>query len=881
MASIAALGKVSDFKFCREKASYSLLGILCADVGKLTLHDCITFAKSPQPIGQSAATFDWGSNTSEVVTVANSGAMEVFAISKNLTAAPVRTRPPVRIPDTDELISSVIHCHWFNASSVLLTVRCGDNPGYYVVVPFEPKSAATSFAAGSVENYTTYSMSVTVSHLKLIVLFSPQSAMDELIGHDPASKQWASITCNPDARITLPEDDTRDIMTAAPLGVAIDRTSKKSLPPLSPEEPPIPPMPILLLLTSQGKIMPFNIVDMNEKSKSPSNMTQSVLPLPAALNRTPPASSAPTASPGAVAFGNPSAAPSGLTQTGPAVSGLSSATSPFASLGTQPANPAAPAPTTLSLSGIPGPAAPATGAGAPSFGNFGAPATTPGGPAKPATAAPTTPFGGTALPSFSNVAPPGAAKAPEVSAKLPAATPGFGSITLSPTTVAPTTVSPTQPVAIQPTPAAPKPEQGGGLSSLASTAAANPRLPTGPVPVVTQSPAVAAPSAVRPSAAGVAPTQPPVTVVAQPAAAPAPVQVAPAPLVPAQPKKSGVVQQFEAQMASFKEELAQMAQMAKEVQSILAEASSDEPQRKVKFRSSELAALIADTTAMRGQFATIASQQESALKEVSNVKQMYISAITEKEEAKSQIQLRDDPHYSRLVQKRRLDPETRALRAKMHEASLKLEASINQLEEQLISINQERHRNIVKAGKRPRVKSLAHHLDMKDRYLAEEESLGVQRPAWESVWATLRQNVQIINSQHRRLNEMSQTIQRLRSSKHSRMAWSGASMSSSSSSSFHPRRSMMKSSVVGQGAPVRQQLPKLPVPHVPVIEDPADVRRRAEERNRRATRLSSLKEGLIREAKGNHRWLQIKPSKFVESFCSASFADPLHFLQRI
>jgi hypothetical protein len=834
----------------------------------LYIYDTTNLSRKTQSgsaFGDQIGAFDWPfSGIEEIATCTHGGKIEIFTVNPDLSGTSKATRAPPEIPD-EGAISKVVQMFWWNKDRVFLAALCGPEEsealGYYFMVHLNPATAPSHSIAGSLDATTGYVLTSSISHLKLLVIFSAQSITEELIGFSMETNQWLNVTCNDDGHMTLPEDDTRDNGTAAAIGLALDRSSKKPIPSSAAGEPDLAPVPILLLLTSSGKVLPFHVIDGKNKQKSPASMVSNILQLPAApvqrnvagasttsaaanprsngpapagfrpgdfggFGATPTAAQAPPAQPAFGGIGLPSTQPTSFSISGapkkepsslapavtsPVASEVRAAPTGFGIQGSSfaPAKSAAASTASSAAISFSGAAPKSNTAVAPGFGIGGGPSTT-------------APSGG-ALTSFGSIgaAAPlaGSAKAAaspslRASGSIPAETPSRPSAAfpaLSAQPVSPVSV----PLAAQKAPA-PQP-------TLPVESSPKMPAPVSPVSVAPQ-PTRAAPLSVASTPVAAAKQAPP------PAASSAAAAAA-----------KTVAAQFTEEVKSFTEDLRQMHAFAVEIEQIMAEAASADPEKKTKFRLRDFERLVQHTVGLRRHYATVAAEYESAHKELNSVKQMYIESITERAEAKSQMEMRDNPHYLRLVQKRQLDPEARGLRAKMHDATLRVETALHQVEEQLTSIHNEKHRATVKGGKQPHIKLLSHHLSYKDKPIAGDEFI-VQRPSWETLWATLRQNVQIIRSQQGRVTEMSQSLNRLRRAKPNKLVRD------------RPRASPNFKRPVA--------LPSSPMRQAPVY-DPEERKIRAEDRKRRNKRLSLFKEVITEAATGPDRWISVRKQSYV------------------
>eukprot|EP01122_Echinamoeba_exundans_P012073 TRINITY_DN4977_c0_g1_i2.p1 TRINITY_DN4977_c0_g1~~TRINITY_DN4977_c0_g1_i2.p1 ORF type:complete len:1976 (+),score=531.97 TRINITY_DN4977_c0_g1_i2:64-5928(+) len=882
---------IRDIKFARNPSP--LLGVLVSasnETGDLYIYDTANLSRKTakgSAFGAQIAAFDWPpTGIEEIATCTHSGDIEVFSINADLTGTSKATRQgPQMSSEEEDRISKVVQMFWWSKENIFLAAMCGqDNPaGVYFIVPLNPNSVPSHCICSYLETASGYVLTVPLTYMKLLVILTPQAITEECLAFDTETRKWLAISPRDDARLTLPPDPSRSNSTAAPLGFALDRTSKKPIRAVAAGEPDLAPVPILLVLTSIGSLMTFHAIDGKNKQKSPSVMINNVLPLPATAttrvsagaSTTPFSSSSTPAAPTATAAAPAAAkAPPAAATTPASGFGFGSGTTSSFSLGgaakKEPAPASAPFGAGASSFAAPSATSTTTTAAPTGFGIGGSSFAAPAAKAT-AAAAPTTPtlgFGGVS-----------AAPKPATETSL-----GFGGTTAAPSGTSATSfggatsfgsVSAAAPLSGSAKVAAPTSLRASGNIPAESPtrtgpAAAFPSLSSAPVASPVPTAAAQKAPAPQPTAPEAAPKMPapvsPLSIAPQPTrVAPAPVAAVSTPVastkqpapVPAAASSGAsaaaktVSTQFDAEVKSFSDDMKQIRAFAAEIEEIMAEATSTDPAaKKTKFRLKDFERLVQKTAALRRQYTTVAAEYESAHKELNNVKQMYIESITERAEAKSQMEMRDNPQYLRLVQKRQLDPEARALRAKMHDATLRVETSLHQVEEQLTSIHNEKYRATVKGGKQPHIKLLSHHLNLKDKPIAGDELI-VQKPSWETLWATLRQNVQIIRSQQNRVSEMSQTLDRLRRTKPTKLARDRVQYKPS------PR-------AASPGFKKPLSLPATPMRQAPVY-DPEDRKLRTEDRKRRNKRLSTFKEIITEAATGPDRWISVRKQSEFEA----------------
>ncbi|XP_036385877.1 nuclear pore complex protein Nup214 [Megalops cyprinoides] len=523
--------------------------------------------------------------------------------------------------------------------------------------------------------------------------------------------------------VTLNNDDT------LPVGVAIDYTSQEEI--HISDEKTLPPVPTLMLLSTDGVLCPFSLLNLNPGVKQ---LSSAAVGLPPEGERLPSAGSvaAPAPPPAAAASVAPATAPvlrppAAITPTpaptaaptAPAAAPASASSSGFSFglSGSQNAGPSI-----FSLGSAASPAAPSgLSLGSASF-SFTAQ------PAKPASEPP-------ASSAFSFSAPP--AKPPAESGPAPAPAPQRLA-TASPVTVFKTPAEPATPavkvnlndrfLAVE-TPAAPTPQQ----FSFTSTSTSTPK-PTFPGPTSQSTPLPSKP------AAAPGPTRP-----AQSSAAPsAGTKTAPVTQVPAStpaPQAALSVKALEKQLQQRKDSDPVMAGILEEIAHFQKELDDLKTRSdKADFRvgtTEEMHALRKESEDLHVFTLEIKETTESLHGDISSLKTTLLEGFAGAEDAKAQSELNRDRGYLQLLYKKPLDPRSDEQLKEIRRLYQYVKFAVEDVND-VLDLEWEKHLEKKKKQK---------HLIVPER---------------EALFTALANNLDIIQQQEQRLQGLVKTLQSLR-----------------------------------------------------------------------------------------------------------------------
>ncbi|KAG7476423.1 hypothetical protein MATL_G00082820 [Megalops atlanticus] len=519
--------------------------------------------------------------------------------------------------------------------------------------------------------------------------------------------------------VTLNNDDT------LPVGVAIDYTSQEEI--HISDEKTLPPVPTLMLLSTDGVLCPFSLLNLNPGVKQ---LSSAAVSLPLEGERLPSAGSvaAPAPPPAAAVSVAPATAP---------VLRPPAATTPTPAAAAAPTVPAAAATSSSGFSfGLP--AAQNTGPSIFSLGTSAPPAAPSGlslgsasfsftaQPAKPASEPP-------AASAFSFSAP--SAKPPADSGSAPAPAPQrLG--TASPVTVFKTPAEPATPavkvnlndrfLAVE-TPAAPASQQ----FSFTSTSTPKPTFP-GPTSQSTPLPSkpAAAAGPARPAQSSAAPSAGTKT---------APVTQAPA-STPA-PQAALSVKALEKQLQQRKDSDPVMAGILEEIAHFQKElddlkARSD----KADFRvgtAEEMHALRKESEDLHVFTLEIKETTESLHGDISSLKTTLLEGFAGAEDAKAQSELNRDRDYLQLLYKKPLDPRSEEQLKEIRRLYQYVKFAVEDVND-VLDLEWEKHLEKKKKQK---------HLIVPER---------------EALFTALANNLDIIQQQEQRLQGLVKTLQSLR-----------------------------------------------------------------------------------------------------------------------
>ncbi|KAM4695641.1 nuclear pore complex protein Nup214 isoform 1-T1 [Rhinophrynus dorsalis] len=585
------------------------------------------------------------------------------------------------------------------------------------------------------------------------VLLGASAASIEVsvIARPPEQAVWELWLLEDSSRAELPVTDNSD--DTLPMGVVVDYTCQMEV--FISEEKILPPAPVLLILSTDGVLCPFHMINLNpgarpvntsleklvmegeRQMKSPGTGFSSPAAPPASTAQLPPPAAASHPAPPLAAFSNTAASPAAYSHSAPPPAASSHST-PLPAAFSRPAPPPAasshPVPPLASFSHpAPPPAASSHSAPPPAFSIPSA------NPAVTLSTPSTFSFGALAA----SAAPAKLANPPAYSFQSNSGSQTFCIPSLKPDTSANTTQAQTAPN-FTPMPSAVKVNLKDKFSAVETpSSAASPQpgsfsftTPKLTAAVAPQSapftpPASGTPN--RPFASHVSQETPPVpTASVQKTAR---VQPPSAKQTPSQPQAlenqtriakepSPILNEIKEEIAHFQKELDDLkARTAKSCFTV----GSEEEMRQLRTESEDLHSFLLE----------IKETTEFLHGDIGTLKTTQMEAIASVEDARKQNKRKQDPGYRQLLYKMPLDPKSEAQMQEIRRLHQYVKFAVQDVND-VLDLEWDRHLEKKKKQK------------------------GLIVPACETLYNTLANNREIINQQRQRLNQLVDSLQQLR-----------------------------------------------------------------------------------------------------------------------